>query len=220
MSNLAEKLPKLFRDRVEDLETRGRKIADRFDALIDQYVPESVITPLRTDEGLSIQSIRSAVTAAGEELVTRIRGGKTEEAETPETVETAPEPAAKKPAAKKPAAKKPAAKKPAAKKPAAKKPAPRPAAPLPRTPTSSSSSAGARSSGSKTKLSAARRAAEEAEKRSRNAVKAARKRIEELAGLARELAEKRLNPRTRKRIEDRVRNLADQALNALKKVRS
>ena len=121
MSNLAEKLPKFFRDRVEDLESRGRRITDRLDSLVDQYVPEAIVAPLRTDDGLSIQSIRSAVTAAGEELVTRIRGGKTEEAETPETVETAPEPAAKKPAAKKPAAKKPAAKKPAAKKPAAKK---------------------------------------------------------------------------------------------------
>jgi hypothetical protein len=134
MSNLAEKLPKLFRDRVENLETRGRKLADRIDALVDQYVPEAVIAPLRTDEGLSIQSIRSAFTAAGEELVTRIRGGKTEEAETPETAETKAEKpavvklvtnksAAKKPAAKKPAAKKATARKAAAKKTTVRKPA-------------------------------------------------------------------------------------------------
>jgi cell division septation protein DedD len=118
MSNLAEKLPKFFRDRVEDLESRGRRIADRFDSLVDQYVPEAVIAPLRTDDGLSIQSLRTAVNAAGEEIVNRFRGEKAAE-EKP----AAKKPAAKKPAAKKPVAKKPAAKKPAAKKPAAKKPA-------------------------------------------------------------------------------------------------
>jgi outer membrane biosynthesis protein TonB len=123
MSNLAEKLPKFFRDRVEDLESRGRRIADRFDSLVDQYVPEAVVAPLRTDDGLSIQSIRTAVSAAGEELVSRIRGEKSETEETTETpVEAeAPEPVAKKPAAKKPAAKKAAVKKPTTKKAAAKK---------------------------------------------------------------------------------------------------
>ena len=121
MSNLAEKLPKFFRDRVEDLESRGRQIADRFDSLVDQYVPEAVVAPLRTDDGLSIQSLKTAVTAAGEEIVSRIRGEKAAEETKVEEKPAAKKPAAKKPVAKKPAAKKPAAKKPAAKKPAAKK---------------------------------------------------------------------------------------------------
>ncbi len=121
MSNLAEKLPKFFRDRVEDLESRGRRIADRFDSLVDQYVPEAVVAPLRTDDGLSIQSLRTAVNAAGEEIVARFRGEKSAEETKAEEKPAAKKPEAKKPAAKKPAAKKPAARKPAAKKSAAKK---------------------------------------------------------------------------------------------------
>ena len=84
------------------VEDQGRKLVDpvrtRLDELVDKHVPEAVKKPLSTDEGLSLKALREAATAAGDEIVTRVRelrlikGGKKEEAveATPEAV-VAPE---------------------------------------------------------------------------------------------------------------------------------
>ena len=118
MSNLAEKLPRLVKEKLEDVDSRRRELVGRLDSWVDEKLPKAVVEPIRNKDGLSVDNIKDAAYAAGDEFVsflrarwTVLRGGQAEG--TP--VET---PAVKKPAAKKPAAKKPAAKKPAAKKPA------------------------------------------------------------------------------------------------------
>ena len=117
MSNLAENLPRFVRDRIEDAEARGRDLAGRVDSLIEKYIPESIVEPLRTDEGLSLKNVQAAAKAARGELETLIRNRV--DAEVVSNIVPL-KPAAKKPAAKKPVAKKPATKKPATKKPASK----------------------------------------------------------------------------------------------------
>ena len=76
MSNLAEKLPKFVRTRVEAVGERRRKLADRIEELADQYLPGAVVAPLRTDDGLTLKTLREAASAAGDELVARVRGRK------------------------------------------------------------------------------------------------------------------------------------------------
>ncbi|MEE2755283.1 MAG: hypothetical protein VYA30_01425, partial [Myxococcota bacterium] len=133
MSNLAEKLPRFVKDKLEVAESRRQDIVNKLDTWVETNLPNSVVEPIKTAEKVSVDAIKDAATAAGDELVTFIRdkwtvlrGGKetapAARTPVPKTSGTK-KPAAKKPAAKKPAAKKPAAKKPAAKKPAAKKPA-------------------------------------------------------------------------------------------------
>ncbi len=69
MSNLAEKLPKFVRDRVDALEARGRKLAD-------QYIPTTVTAPLRGEDGVTLRALREAAHAAREEIEARVRGRK------------------------------------------------------------------------------------------------------------------------------------------------
>ena len=128
MSNLAEKLPRFVKDKLDVVESRRQDIVSKLDTWVESNLPTSVVTPIKEAEKVSVDALKDAATAAGDELVTFIRdkwtvlrGGK--DAEPVAQKPAAKKPAAKKPAAKKPAAKKPAAKKPAAKKPAAKKPA-------------------------------------------------------------------------------------------------
>ena len=138
MSNLAEKLPRLVKEKLENVETRRQELVGRLDSWVDTNLPKSVVAPIRETETVTVDTIKDAAAAAGDELVsflrtrwTVLRGGEldtgnpvdttNEELQTKKTETVAKKPAAKKPAAKKPAAKKPAAKKPAAKKPAAKK---------------------------------------------------------------------------------------------------
>jgi outer membrane biosynthesis protein TonB len=150
MSNLAEKLPRLVKEKLENVETRRQEIVGRLDSWVDSNLPKSVVGPIRNTDTVTVEAIKDAATAAGDEFVsflrmrwTDLRGGSSEpvtgskDAVQPtdnENVsqEPAEKPVAKKPAAKKPAAKKPVAKKPVAKKPVAKKPvAKKPAAKKP-----------------------------------------------------------------------------------------
>jgi outer membrane biosynthesis protein TonB len=133
MSNLAEKLPRFVKEKLEDVQARRQELVGRIDSWADTNLPQSVVEPIRSTESLSVDGIRDAATAAGDELVsylrgkwTLLRGGKADETNAPTPATETPvvqKPAAKTPAARKPAAKKPAARKPAAKKPAARKPA-------------------------------------------------------------------------------------------------
>jgi hypothetical protein len=142
MSNLAEKLPRFVKEKLEDVQARRQELVGRIDSWADTNLPQSVVEPIRSTESLSVDGIRDAATAAGDELVsylrgkwTLLRGGKADETNAPTPATETPvvqKPAARKPAAKTPAARKPAAKKPVARKPAAKKPAARkPAAKTP-----------------------------------------------------------------------------------------
>ena len=74
MSNLAEKLPRFIREALEDAETRGRKIVDQVDTWVDETLPKSVVAPLRSNEGIKLDAIRTAAEAAGDELVTLVKG--------------------------------------------------------------------------------------------------------------------------------------------------
>jgi outer membrane biosynthesis protein TonB len=146
MSNLAEKLPRLVKEKLENVETRRQEIVGRLDSWVDSNLPKSVVGPIRNTDTVTVEAIKDAATAAGDEFVsflrmrwTDLRGGSSEPvtgskdavqptdnenvSQEPAEKPVAKKPAAKKPAAKKPVAKKPVAKKPVAKKPAAKKPA-------------------------------------------------------------------------------------------------
>ena len=74
MSNLAEKLPRFLRDALEDAETRGRKLVDQVDSWVEETLPESVVAPLREAEGLKLDALRTAAEAAGDEIVTLVKG--------------------------------------------------------------------------------------------------------------------------------------------------
>ena len=69
MSNLAEKLPQLIREALEDTETRKRQLAERVDAWVEQNIPQSIVEPLRGSEILNVERIRTAAEAAGDELL-------------------------------------------------------------------------------------------------------------------------------------------------------
>ena len=123
MSNLAEKLPKFVRTRVERVEAQGRELRERLDKLVDERLPSTVVAPLRADDGLSLKAVKQAANAASDELVAWLKGKRADEAQ-PEV-----KPAAKAPAKKAPAKKAPAKASPATAT-AAKKPrAPRKTAP-------------------------------------------------------------------------------------------
>ncbi len=113
-TNLSEKLPKFVRTRVEAVEAKGRKLVERVDHYVEQALPEAVTAPLRGDK-LTLDALRQAAKAAGQELEAWVKGKKDAEPEA-----KAAEPKAAKPAPKKRAApKRPAASK-ASAKPAAK----------------------------------------------------------------------------------------------------
>tara|TARA_B100001093_G_scaffold514490_1_gene588629 strand:+ start:152 stop:652 length:501 start_codon:yes stop_codon:yes gene_type:complete len=137
MSNLAEKLPRFVKDGLEIAESRRQDIVNKLDTWVETNLPTSVVDPIKTAEKVSVDALKDAATAAGDELVTFIRdkwtvlrGGKETEPTTntpaekkaPSRKPVAKKPAAKKAPARKPVAKKPAAKKAPAKKPVAKKP--------------------------------------------------------------------------------------------------
>ena len=103
MSNLAEKLPKVVKTTLDDIENRRQALAKKIECWVNDNIPATVRQPIVQSEGLSVDSIRQAANAAGEELVGMVktkwsvlRGGKAEQAEAP----VAKTPAAKTPAAK------------------------------------------------------------------------------------------------------------------------
>ena len=128
MSNAAKRIPRVVREKIELAEQRRQEVVGRLDAWAEEKLPENIVRPLKEADGVSVDVIKTAASAAGEELMsylrnrlTVLRGGKSEEASqsadlktTPsaevEVVKKAPATPAKKKARARPAAKKPAAK--------------------------------------------------------------------------------------------------------------
>jgi hypothetical protein len=73
MSNIAEKLPQLVRDTIEEVETRGRDLVGRIDTWVEKNIPENVAKKFQSDSRVDLEAIRTAASAASEELATRLR---------------------------------------------------------------------------------------------------------------------------------------------------
>ena len=83
MSNAAKKLPRVVREKIELAEQRRQEVVGRLDAWAEATLPQNIVRPLKEADAVSVDTIKAAASAAGEELLgylrnrlTVLRGGK------------------------------------------------------------------------------------------------------------------------------------------------